>query len=136
MANAAEKKGLHIALWVVQVLLGLMFLMAGGMKLMTSQADLVAQGMAWAGRLPSAMIPFIGISELLGGIGLILPSAIKVMPKVTSFAAIGLIVVMVLGAIEHSMNGEITAVPVNVVLAGMAGFVAWGRLSGATIDPR
>ncbi|MFT4626638.1 MAG: putative oxidoreductase [Myxococcota bacterium] len=136
MTDPAPSKPLHIGLWVVQVLLAIAFGMAGAMKAMTAAPDLVAQGMAWAGRVPGWLVPIIGVSELLGAIGLILPSALRIQPKVTGVAALALLLVMVLAGLEHGMAGELSALPVNVILGGMCAFVAWGRLSGAPIAGR
>ena len=82
------------------------------------------------------MIYFIGASELLGAIGLILPAALRIVPKLTGFAGAALALVMVLAAGEHILAGEFSHVPVNVVLGGIAAFVAWGRLAAAPIEPR
>lgn len=133
---SASNKALHYALWVVQALLAAAFLMAGAFKATTPAADLAAQGMAWAGRVPPLLVPFIGVSELLGGVGLILPSALRVAPKVTALAAAGLVTIMILASIEHGSNGEFGPVVFNVVLGSMAAFVVWGRLVGAPIAPR
>ena len=70
------------------------------------------------------------------GIGLALPSALRIAPRLTGAAAVGLLVVMVLAAGTHLMNGQASHVPVNVVLGGLSAFVAWGRLSAARIAPR
>ncbi len=132
-APVPARKGLHIGLWVVQVLLALAFGMAGVMKMTTPIADLAAQ-MAWTGELPG-LVRFIGVSEFLGAIGLILPSALRIQPKLTGFAAIGLVVVMILAAAFHTSRGE-PGLPVNLVLGAMAAFVAWGRLRAAPIASR
>lgn len=129
----SPSKGLHIGLWVVQVLLAVAFGMAGMMKLSTAPADLVAQGMAWAGRVPAALVPFIGAVEALAAVGLILPSALRILPWLTPLAASGLVVVMVLAAGEHGMNGEAPMIGINVALGGLAAFVAWGRHKKAPI---
>ncbi len=139
-ANPAQSrpKALHIGLWVVQGLLAFAFVMAGAMKLGTSQADLLAAGehMAWAGRVSPGLIKFIGAAELLGGLGLVLPAATRIAPKLTPVAALGLVTVMVLAAGHHLTHGEAAAIGPNLVLALLAGFVAWGRLSPAPIVPR
>jgi len=134
-ASSAPSKGLHIALWIVQVLLGLAFLMAGSGKATQPIADLAVR-MPWAAHVPEALVRFIGTSEILGGLGLILPAATRIMPKLTGFAGIGLVTVMVLASAFHLSRGEAMALPVNFVLGGLAAFVAWGRLKKAPIAPR
>jgi uncharacterized membrane protein YphA (DoxX/SURF4 family) len=134
-SDARPSKALHIVLWVLQVALGVMFLSAGLMKATTPIADLAAK-MVWPGVVPPGLVRFIGASELLGGIGLILPAATRVKPGLTPLAALGLVAVMVCAAIFHISRGEVQMVPINVVLGGLAGFVAWGRFKKATIAPR
>ena len=76
-------------LWVLQVLLALVFLMAGGMKLVTPIADILAQGpqMAWAGDMPVIVVRFIGLVEVLGAIGLILPAITRIQPDFNSMGS-------------------------------------------------
>ncbi len=134
-AGAKPSKGLHIGLWVVQVLLALMFLFAGTMKTFQPIAALAAQ-MGWVASVPAALVRFIGVSELAGGLGLTLPAATRVKPVLTPVAAIGLVTVMVLAAIFHASRGEFDKLPVNVVIGALAAFVAWGRLKKAPITAR
>ncbi len=131
--SAAPSRGLHIGLWVVQVLLALAFGMAGLFKLSTSGPDLVAAGMAWAGRYSDGTRLLIGGSEFLAAVGLILPSALRIMPRLTAVAAGGLVLVMVLAAVDHGTNGEMENTPVNLIMGSMAALVAWGRWVGAPI---
>ena len=127
---------MNIALWIVQVLLGVAFLMAGGMKSVTPVDELIANGMAWAGHVPPWLVRFIGVSEIAGGLGLILPSALRIKPKLTPLAAALLALVMVLAAGTHAMLGEFGPIAANVVLGGLAVFVAWGRAKKLPIAPR
>jgi hypothetical protein len=78
----------------------------------------------------------IGVCELLGAVGLILPSATRVLPVLTPVAASALTLVMVLAAGTHFSYGELPVIGVNVVLGGLAAFVAWGRFRRAPIAPR
>lgn len=135
MSDAKPSRALHIGLWVVQVLLGLAFTMAGIMKA-TQPLEALGAGMPWVSRVPGALVRFIGVSELLGGLGLILPSATRILPVLTPAAAGGLVVVMILAAGHHAMYGEWAAIPINVVMGGLAAFVLWGRLRAAPIAPR
>ena len=127
---------LHYGLWVVQILLALAFVMAGLTKLSTAPSELVANGMTWAERVPSWLVSVIGLSELLGGLGMFLPSALRIQPALSGWAGVGLLTVMVLAAGEHALAGEFGAIVVNVVLGAMAAFVAWGRLGAAPIPAR
>lgn len=119
-------KGGNIGLWVVQGLLAALFGMAGAFKTFTPLAELEAQ-MPWVAQAPGALVRFVGVSELLGAVGLILPWALGVLPFLTPLAAGGLVVVMILGAVMHGALGEWASLPVNVILGGLAASVAWGR---------
>lgn len=129
-------KGWNIGLWVAQALLAAMFLMAGATKLMSGSADLVAMGMGWAENAPFVLIKFIGLAEVAGALGLILPAATRIMPHLTKLAAAGLAVIMVLAAGLHITRGEFEVVPVNVILFALAAFVIWGRTNKSPIAPR
>ena len=128
-------KFLQGSLWAAQVLLGLAFVVGGAMKASTPYAELAAE-MAWVSAVPEGLIRFIGIAELLGGIGLVLPAATRIRPWLTPLAAAGLALVMLLASAFHLSRGEAAAVPVNVVLGGLAAFIAWGRFKKAPIHAR
>jgi len=130
------RMGLRVGLWVGQVLLVPVFLMAGWSHATTPIPALVQQGMGWAGASPEALVRFIGISELAGAIGLVLPALTRIKPILTAWAALGLMVIMVLAAAMHVARGEMGALPINTVLGSIAAFVAWGRFRGAPIAPR
>ena len=133
---ATPSKGIHIGLWVLQVLLGLAFLGAGFMKLSTPIEELTTMGMTWAGDMP-ALARFIGLSEFAGGLGLILPSATRILPKLTWIAAALLCLVMVLAFGYHVViEGKLDNVGGSVVLGLLAAAVAVGRFKYAPISPR
>jgi putative oxidoreductase len=129
--SKAPSKTLTTSLWVVQILLALAFGMAGLMKLTTPAVEL-------AKMLPFSvgLARFIGVSELAGALGLLLPALTRIRPLLTPLAASGLVLVMILAAIFHILRGEFGSVPVNFILGGLASFVAWGRLSAAPITAR
>lgn len=131
---SSPSKGLHVGLWVVQVLLGAAFFMAGLPKATAPIADLAAN-MPWAVDMPT-LTRFIGVSEMLGGVGLILPAAARIQTWLTPLAAAMLALVMVLAAGFHVLRGEFAMIVPNVVLGGLALFVAWGRAKKAPIANR
>jgi putative oxidoreductase len=135
--HAAQQpsRALHIALWVAQVLLGGMFLFAGILKSTQPMAEL-AKTMPWTVGVGMPMTRFIGVSELAGGLGLILPALTRIRPGLTALAGAGLALVMVLAAGLHVSRGELQALPINFVLGGLAAFIAWGRFRKAPISPR
>lgn len=122
-------------LWAAQVLLALAFGMAGAVKLFTPIEGLAAQ-MGWPGDVSPLLVRFIGLSELAGALGLILPSALRIRPALTPLAATGLVVVMVLAAGFHVIQGEAPMALPSLVLGTLAAFVAWGRSKKTPIAAR
>jgi putative oxidoreductase len=74
-----------------------------------------------------ALFTFIGLCELAGGLGLILPGLTKVLPALTKWAATGLATIMVLATAFHLLRGEYSHAPVTVIFFALAAFVAYGR---------
>ncbi len=118
---------MNIALWIVQGLLAMAFLMAGGMKLMQPK-EKVAEKMAWAEDFSQNAIRGIGAVEVLGAIGLILPWALVILPVLTGIAAIGLLLTMIGAAATHLRRGEMQMAMPSAVLGLLSAFVAYGRL--------
>ncbi|MFZ4825969.1 MAG: DoxX family protein [Phototrophicaceae bacterium] len=124
-------------LWIIQVLLAVAFIGAGIAKITTPYDTLiVSQGMQWAEMFPAPIILTIGVLEVLGGIGLILPALTRIMPILTPAAAIGLALTMVGAAITHGIRAEWGNIAPSAVLGGLALFIAYGRLSIMPIEPR
>lgn len=117
---------MKIALWIVQGLLALMFAFAGFTKMTTPINELATQ-MPWVNDFSEGIVRFVGAVEILGGIGLLLPSILKIKPVLTPLAAFGLATVMIFAAVYHASKGEFTAIGINFTLAALALFVAWGR---------
>jgi putative oxidoreductase len=133
---ASRPRGLHIALWVAQVLLlGVAFIFAGFAKA-TQPLYALAERMLWVPAVPNGLVRFIGISEFLGGLGLILPSLTRIKPWLTPLAAAGLATIMVLAALFHISRGEAPFIAPNIFLGSLAVFVAWGRYKKAPIAER
>ena len=132
MANQKNNKAIHITLWIAQGLLTAMFIMAGLTKV-SQPIEVLAESMPWATDIPLELVRFIGISEFLGGVGLLLPALLRFKPFLTVLAAIGLVAVMVLAAIFHASRGEFPAIGANVVIMAIAAFIAWGRSKKAPI---
>ncbi|MCP4420914.1 MAG: DoxX family protein [Chloroflexi bacterium] len=118
---------MNIALWIVQGLLAVAFLMVGGMKLMQPK-EKMAEKMAWVEDFSQNTIWGIGLVEILGAIGLILPLALDIVPVLTGIAAIGLVLTMIGAAMTHVRRGEMQMLMPNVILGLLAAFVAYGRL--------
>lgn len=119
---------LNTWLWVAQVLLALAYLAAGGMKATRPIPDL-AKMMVWPEQYPR-LTRFVGVAEVLGAIGLILPMLTGILPWLTTLAALALALVQVLAIGFHGMRGETAKTLIaNLVLLALAVFIAWGRWS-------
>ena len=117
---------MNVFLWIVQAVLAAAFALAGVQKA-TQPKEKLASRLPWVEDFSQGTVRFIGIVELLGGLGLILPAATGIAPILTPIAATGLAVVMVLAAATHIRRKEPSGVAVNAVLFMLAAFVAWGR---------
>jgi uncharacterized membrane protein YphA (DoxX/SURF4 family) len=116
---------MNIALWILQVLLGGMFLMAGAMK--AFQYERAKASLPWVKDVSRGLTTFIGIAELLGGLGLLLPAITGILPWLTPLAAAGLALIMILAIGFHASRREPQAIGINAVLLLLATFVAYGR---------
>jgi putative oxidoreductase len=118
---------MSIALWIVQGLLALAFLMAGFMKTFMPIEGL-KKNMSWVNSFPVWFVRFVGIAELLGGLGLILPKLTHIIPQLTIAAAIGLFLVMICAIVYHVSHKEYNVIGANFFLGLLAAFIAVGYL--------
>lgn len=132
----ATRLGWNLALWAAQALLAALYLMAARMHLTLTPAELAAMGAGWALEAPLALVRFIGLAELLGAIGLLLPAATRIQPRLTVLAAGGLLAIQAFAIPLHLMRGEVAALPFNLVYVTLAVFILWGRTRVAPIRPR
>ena len=119
---------MNTTLWIVQGILAMMFLMVGMMKLRKTKEEM-AEKMAWVEDFTQSQVRNIGIVEVMGALGLILPMATGILPILTPLAALGLALTMV-GAFMTHMRRKDPMVPMgvmNMMLFMMAAFVAYGR---------
>ncbi len=115
------------ALWIVQVLLALMFLFAGGTKLVLPLDVLASMGSPNQIQLPGWFVRFVGVAEVLGALGLLLPGLLRIKPGLTPLAAAGLVVLMI-GATALTIVADGVAAGVVPLMVGLlAAFVAYGR---------
>lgn len=118
---------MNISLWILQVLLGLAFVFFSyGHSFGAAQLQLQPQTQ-WIAAVPQPLMLFIALCEFLGGVGLILPWATKIQPRLTPWAAALLALMMVLAAGFHLVRGEYPNIVINLVLGALAAFVAYGR---------
>ena len=124
---------MNIALWVIQALLAIAFLGAGIRKITQSQAKLT-QSMLWVASTPLGFVRFIGIAEILGAIGLIIPAVTKIAPWLTPVAAIGLAITMVSAALLHMMRKEYAMMTPSIILLLLTLVVILGRFAWSPIS--
>jgi uncharacterized membrane protein YphA (DoxX/SURF4 family) len=115
---------MNITLWIVAGLLAVAFLAAGAMKLAQPKAKLAESGMAWTEDFSDTQVKLIGLVEVLGAIGLILPAALDIAPILTPIAAAGLALTMLGATVVHARRREKSNITVTLVLAALAAFVA------------
>lgn len=122
-------KVLNITIWVAQGLLSLTFIWAGFMKVFQPEA----LPFPWV-KDNSNLVLITGIVDILAGIGIILPSLLRIRPYLTVFAAYGTIVLMIAAIVFHVSRGEVKDIGFNVFIVFLAAFVAWGRSSKVSIN--
>jgi uncharacterized membrane protein len=117
---------MNVFLWIVQGLLAAMFLLAGIAKLTQPRDKLTAQ-LPWANDFSTPVVRLIGLAELAGALGLILPAATGIATVLTPLAASGLAVIMLLAMAVHARRKEPLAIAFDAVLLIAAVIVVWGR---------
>jgi uncharacterized membrane protein YphA (DoxX/SURF4 family) len=126
-ANMSSRRRpiISYALWIVQGLLALIFLFTGSMKLVLPVEVLTEQV-----PLPGPFVRFIGVAEVLGAIGLILPGLLRIRPGLTPLAAAGLLIIMI-GATVLTLAGVVPGgaalALIPLVVGLLSAFVAYGR---------
>src|SRR2546426_12841089 len=110
------------ALWIVQALLAAVFLFAGGAKLVLPLDKLTGPV-----AMPGWFLRFIGVAEVLGAIGLILPGLLRIRPGLTPLAAAGLVIIMIGATVVTLTGGSVAMALIPLVVGLLAAFVAYGR---------
>lgn len=118
---------MNIALWIVQIVLGVMFVITGFLKGFQYERAKATLPWPWVKELSRSLVIFIGISEFLGGLGLLLPALTHILPWLTPLAAVGLAIILLLAIIFHARRGEGQGIVVNIVILALALFIAYGR---------
>jgi uncharacterized membrane protein len=119
---------MNTAFWILQGLLGLAFLAAGIMKA-TQPIESLSTRLEWVKQVPAGLVRFIGIAELLGAIGLIVPAVTGIASILTPIAASALAVVMLLAAGFHYNRKEYNRIAPSAVLFVLTAVVAVGRFA-------
>ncbi len=127
---------MNIVLWIVQALLALLFLFAGGTKLVLPIEVLKAMGSPNQVQLPGLFMRFIGVCEVLGALGLILPGLLRIRPNLTPLSATGLVIIMIGATVLTVIGDGVAAALVPLVTGLLAAFVAYGRWRLAPLSGR
>jgi hypothetical protein len=120
----------NVTLWVVQGLLAALFLFAGGMKLV-----LPIEAMAGPVALPGLLLRFIGVAEVLGAVGLVVPGLLRIHAELTPVAAAGLVIIMIGATVITAIGGTIAPAVVPFIVGVLAASVAYGRTRLARLTP-
>jgi len=130
---------MNVVLWIAQAVWGVFFCITGFGKVLAYDPAVwsrMLHQIPWAPGVSQWLFVFIGVCEGLGGVGLIVPAMTGVKPKFTPLAALGLTAIMILAAIFHIVRGEEHFfLPLNLVLGGVAAFIAYGRWFVRPIAP-
>jgi hypothetical protein len=111
-------------LWIVQILLAALFLFAGGAKFAVPAEEMTKGMPAW---ISISLLHFVGVCEVLGGIGLILPGLLHLKPGLTPLAAAGLTIIVICATVLTIQTGMLATAILPAVAALLAAFVAYGR---------
>jgi hypothetical protein len=126
---------MNLALWIVAIVLAAVFAGSGLMKQFVPKDKLVTSGQGWAQDFSPTIIRLIGLAEVLGAVGLVLPAAVHIAPILVPLAAVGLALVMAGALVVHARRKEPMNIAVNVVLIALAVVVAWGRFGPYSFTP-
>ncbi|GGT56866.1 DoxX family protein [Streptomyces purpureus] len=117
---------MNVFLWILQGVLAALFLMAGVTKATQPREKLIAQ-LPWVSDVSTPVVRLIGVAELAGALGLILPGAFDIATALTALAATGLAVIMIPAMGLHARRKEPKAIGFNAILLIVAAVIMWGR---------
>jgi uncharacterized membrane protein YphA (DoxX/SURF4 family) len=126
---------MRVTLWAAQILLAIAFVASGLAKLSMPMAELTHR-LGWPGDFAASLVRGIGLAEVAGAVGLVVPALTRIRPNLTPLAAACLMLLMVCATMFHLARAEGQAVAITVALGALAAFVAWGRWMAAPIAPR
>ena len=118
-----DPRKIGVLLWIVQWLLALFFALGSGAPKLFLPLDTLPMPLP----LPELFLRFVGVAEVLGGLGLILPGLLRIRPGLTPLAAAGLVIVMIGATVVTLVNGMIAPTLISLVVGLLAAFVAYGR---------
>jgi hypothetical protein len=127
-STASDRRLENLALWFLQSVLALVFFSVGILKYALSPESLHAL-MPWTMAVPTWFVRFIAFVEIAGAVGLFVPAALRVVPRLTPWSACGLVGCQWLALAFHLGRQEWHMTPVNLILGVACGIVAWGRFN-------
>jgi uncharacterized membrane protein YphA (DoxX/SURF4 family) len=123
---------MNTAIWIVQIALALIFVIAGGLKLVLP-GDKIAARLGREHGLSLSVMRSIGLLEVMGAIGVVLPAWMGILPWLTPLAAAGLLLTMIGATFENARHKHYPMIAVNVALALLAIFVIYGRAMAVSV---
>ena len=114
-----------IAYWIIASLLALVYLLSGGMKVVRSREQLIAAGQGWVEGANTGIVKLVGVLELAGALGLLLPPLTGIAPSLAPMAALGLVLVQAVAIGVHMKLNDTKSLPVNIILLALAIAAAW-----------
>ena len=115
---------MNVILWIIAAVLSVLFIASGALKLVRTKEQLITSGLAWAEGFSAGAVRVIGVLEILGAVGLVVP---WIAPVLVPLAALGLALLMAGALITHLRRREPQGIAVTLALLALTAFVAWGR---------
>jgi uncharacterized membrane protein YphA (DoxX/SURF4 family) len=124
--SSSVNRYLFVGLWLAQIIVALVFAASGLTKVFIPIAELTRM-MTWPGDYPLAFVRTLGLVDLLGAVGMLLPSLTRVYPQLAVLAAGCCTLLQILAIGFHASRGEFSVLPLNLALLPMCILVLWGR---------
>ena len=118
---------MNYILWFFQIILATLFSVTGIIQITFPKEKLIKLGLKWVLRIPLSSVRFIGMLELFGALGLILPMLLNTYPLLTPFSAIGFLLIMIFASYHHYRYSENNAIILNIIIMILSTFIAIGR---------
>lgn len=131
--HVAHERLLHVGVGIAQLTLASFFTVMALLKLLLEPTRLV-EIMAWTETLPLPVVRSLGLLELVGSIAVAAPAVTRLPQRIVGSAALAFLTLMMSAAIIHVARGEYRMVALNLSVACVAAFVAWGRLMHAPLE--
>ena len=126
MPHPTHSQTLNVLLWIAQAVVFGSLCLGGVMKL-TMPVEKISTIFPWTGQVPTPFLRFIGVVDLAGGLGILLPELTHTLPQLTAWAALGCVVLMISALLFHARRSELRDTPFNFLLLALSAFVLWGR---------